>query len=456
MSMATARGRPREPMTARTVRTFFIAAFALSWGAGILFTIFPAPVEALFGPMGYTNPAFILIVYGPGIVAVAMVLRHYGIHGLGWFLRRFRLWRMAWGWWLLLLVGVPVVFYAGAAVNGTVGDGFPFTPWYAVLPALLPALLIGPIEELGWRGVALPLLQRRFAPLWSALILGVVWAVWHTPAFLFMSDTKQSAWAFGPFFLGLVAASVILTAMFNAARGSLLVAFLFHAQLNGPAWPDAQPWDMYLFVVLAAVVVLVDRKTMLTRGAGSTAVLMPADEPAERPRRIDDLVEVERWRSPGARRNRGRTTLLTLEALTGVAALVGGALLVISPAGRLLAADTEVLAGSPFSDWLVPGVLLMLLVGGGFVVTAIAVWIGARRARQLSIVAGVGLVLFELVEFAWIGFHPLQVVFGVVGTAIAVVAIRLPKEPVPASQPEPPGDGSTAADRVPSLARSGR
>jgi membrane protease YdiL (CAAX protease family) len=46
-----------------------------------------------------------------------------------------------------------------------------------VLPALLPAFLIGPIEELGWRGVALPLLQRRFAPLWASLIVGVVAAV---------------------------------------------------------------------------------------------------------------------------------------------------------------------------------------------------------------------------------------------------------------------------------------
>ena len=48
-----------------------------------------------------------------------------------------------------------------------------------------------------------------------------------------------------------VAISVILTPMFNAARGSLLVAALFHAQMNGPAWPDAQPWDMLGFVLVA-------------------------------------------------------------------------------------------------------------------------------------------------------------------------------------------------------------
>ena len=182
------------------------------------------------------------------------------------------------GWWLLLVIGLPAVFYLGAAVNGTLSDPFPFAPWYAVLPALLPALLIGPIEELGWRGIALPLLQRRLAPLWASLILGVVIAVWHTPAF-FLGGTKQSAWSYWPFFLGVVAISVILTAMFNASRGSLLVAVLFHAQVNGPAWPDAQPWDMYLFVVVAAVVVLVNRKAMLSRAAGATAILIDDGDP---------------------------------------------------------------------------------------------------------------------------------------------------------------------------------
>ena len=269
-------GSPKS-LTVRSLIPFFAWTFALSWGMGIAFVLFQSQVEALFGEMGYTNPVFIFMVYSPAIVGIAMVWRRYGLRGLGSFFRRFTLWRMAARWWLVLLVGIPAVYYAGAAISGGLSEPFPFAPWYTVLPALLPMLFIGPLEEIGWRGVALPLLQRRFAPLWSALILGVTMAVWHTPSFL-MSGTKQSAWEYWPFFFGLIAVGVILTAMFNASRGSLLVAFLFHAQLNNPIWPDAQPWDMWIFVAAAIVIAVLSRKALLDRGRGVTTVLMPETE----------------------------------------------------------------------------------------------------------------------------------------------------------------------------------
>ena len=61
--------------------------------------------------------------------------------------------------------------------HGRHGRPVPVLPVVRLLPALLAMLLIGPIEELGWRGVALPLLQRRFSPLWAGLILGLVVAL---------------------------------------------------------------------------------------------------------------------------------------------------------------------------------------------------------------------------------------------------------------------------------------
>ena len=105
--------------------------------------------------------------------------------------------------------------------EGTLSTAFPFPSWREALPALALALFLGPIEEFGWRGFALPLLQRRFVPFWAGLILGVIWALWHLPSFL-ISGMPQAAWSAGPYFLGIVVLSVILTPMFNASRGSLM------------------------------------------------------------------------------------------------------------------------------------------------------------------------------------------------------------------------------------------
>jgi len=260
-------------MTVRTLTAFLAISFGLTWGVAALILLFPDRAAALFGEMSGRNPLFILLVYSPGFAGVFLVWRQWGVQGLGRFFRRLTLWRAPTGWWLFLLLGIPAVFYAGAAITGTISDPFPFQPWHQVFAALAAALFLGPIEEFGWRGVALPLLQRKFSPLLAGLILGVIWGIWHIPAFL-MSGTLQSTWSFAPFFLGVVAISVILTPLFNASRGSLLIAVVYHFQMMNPIWPDAQPWDYVMFVATAVAVVWLNRQTMLRRDAGVTQVLI--------------------------------------------------------------------------------------------------------------------------------------------------------------------------------------
>ena len=50
---------------------------------------------------------------------------------------------------------------------------------------------------------------------------------------------------------------------------------LFHFQVNGPAWPDAQPWENYLFALVAIAVVILNRRAMLTGKDAVTEVLLP-------------------------------------------------------------------------------------------------------------------------------------------------------------------------------------
>lgn len=260
-------------MKTKTLIPFLAITFGLNFGlAGLLF-LFYDQIVAIFGEINAGNPLFILAVYSPGIAGIFLVLRHYGLKGLGKFLRRLTLWRAPVAWWVFLVLGIPALVYTGAAFIGSISKPFPYSPWYGILPAIIAALFLGPIEEFGWRGVAQPLLQRKFSPFWSALILGGIWGLWHIPAFL-IGGTPQSAWEFGPYFLGLVAIAVILTPLFNASRGSLLIAALFHFQIMNPVFPEAQPWDIYLFILTAIIVVWLNRHEMFRLGSGVTEVLL--------------------------------------------------------------------------------------------------------------------------------------------------------------------------------------
>ena len=163
--------------------------------------------------------------------------------------------------------------YLGAMIKGGNWAAFPFSPWHQVIPALALALFLGPIEEFGWRGLALPLLQRKYSPFWASIILGTIWMIWHIPAFL-IGGTIQSTWSFLPFFAGGVAMTIIFTEIFNDSKGSLLIPILLHFQLNNPIWPDAQPWDNFFIVVIAFIVVWLNRHTIFQRDSGITDVLM--------------------------------------------------------------------------------------------------------------------------------------------------------------------------------------
>ena len=273
LAYETTRTNQRREMGTKSLWAFLALTFGLSWVPMALFMIFPDQLTPIFGEISTSNPFFLLAVYAPGLSGIFLIWHHYGIKGLGSFFRRLFIWRAPIRWWLFLLLGIPVIIYAAAAITGTINEPFRFAPWYLVFPALAQSLLLGPLgEEFGWRGLALPLLQRRFSPFWASIILGVVWAIWHTPAFL-MNGTPQSGWSFGPFFVGLIAIAVILTPLFNASQGSLLIAILYHLNIMNPIFPDAQPWDSYLLAIAAVIIVFINRREMLQRGSGVTEVL---------------------------------------------------------------------------------------------------------------------------------------------------------------------------------------
>jgi membrane protease YdiL (CAAX protease family) len=252
---------------------FLALTFVITWCIVGFYVLTPDVAAGWFGEISGSHPLFFLATWAPAISALLLVLSYAGLPGMRRFLSRLLLWRAPTFWVAFILIGLPLIFASGSLLKG--GPILaPFAPDDAgpVIAILFMMLFLGPIEEFGWRGVLQPLLQRHMAPIWAGLLIGTIWGLWHLPAFA-LAGTVFGDWHFLPFFVGNVALAVLVTPIFNRTGGSLLWPMLFHWQLINPFWPDAQPWDTWIFAVVTVFVVWWNRDTMFTRKGAMTEVI---------------------------------------------------------------------------------------------------------------------------------------------------------------------------------------
>jgi len=200
---------------------FFPLAFVLSWYSFVLYHLGVPRATGGINPLGPAVAA---------VITAAVFDRGRGVKEL---LGRYLRWRVGWRPYLFALF-VPVAISAGAAtINVLMGARTPGRAQLAAWPQILPAFIfifffIGLGEETGWRGYALPQLQRVHSPVTASLILGVIWAAWHVPLM-----GREFAPPVVPFFVvSVLAGSVVSAWLFNRTGGSLLPQPAFHAAVN--------------------------------------------------------------------------------------------------------------------------------------------------------------------------------------------------------------------------------
>jgi hypothetical protein len=89
---------------------------------------------------------------------------------------------------------------------------------------------------------------------------------------------------------------------------------------------------------------------------------------------------------------------------------------------------TEWLAGSPFTDYFVPSLILFVVVGGSLLVAAVAVFLRRRTGRAAALAAGTILLTWIAAEMAIIGYVSwMQPATAAGGVVILVLAWLLPK-----------------------------
>jgi hypothetical protein len=108
--------------------------------------------------------------------------------------------------------------------------------------------------------------------------------------------------------------------------------------------------------------------------------------------------------------------LVGMELFVGLGALYGGGSLVADPSGGLLGMPVELLASSPFHDYLIPGLTLLLVNGVGSLVGMVLSLARVRWAGALGLVLGAFLVAWIVLQVLWIGpiswFQPAMLACG--------------------------------------------
>ena len=261
--------------------SFFVLAIGLTW----IFMITDALGSQGILPFRLPLPLMLVMGYMPTLAAVIVAGITEGKEAVRALFRKLLIARVGLRWYLVAIFGLPVIYVATLVIyNGF--SGLPAAPILSThMPALPPlqlALSIVPMflvigivngEELAWRGFALPRLQSRYNALTSSLILGAIWTLFHLPLFFTKTGSSQADESFVGFLFSTVAITILYTWIYNNTRGSVLLAYLFHASAN--TWTQvfsidhANPtigWILVgLMVLVAATVVIVTGAENLSR-----------------------------------------------------------------------------------------------------------------------------------------------------------------------------------------------
>ena len=215
--------------------SFVALAYAVSWG-----WTFPLVAVGDVIEKGLGWPTTLPALLGPALAAFVVTAAVWGLAGVRDLLARMARWRMPLRWWAaalsplaFLAVAVAVAWAAGEMPDWGAFGRYSGLSAIGVLPVAVIAVLSTLGEETGWRGFALPLLQRRYGALAAALLVTPIWALWHLPYFFTVSTYR----GFPPvgyvgFVFGLACGSIVLTWVYNGTGGSILACAVWPGLYN--------------------------------------------------------------------------------------------------------------------------------------------------------------------------------------------------------------------------------
>lgn len=247
---------------------FYILAFAISWLGMISAALGSHHIAPFDSP--YIQLLSVFYAVGPALATVIVLCVVEGKAGIQNLLKGLIRWRVGLVWYIVALLGSLMLLITAQGITQLLG----FSATIPTRPVdLSPYVVLGfavnffahICEEVGWRGFALPRLQKRHSAFIATLIVGTLWAFWHLPI-VFIVGNPMAEYPFLWFIL-IVTNAFIYTWIYNSTKGSILLVALFHGSLNvwGAFIPGVSPIaDVLLNCVVAIILITVFGKANLS------------------------------------------------------------------------------------------------------------------------------------------------------------------------------------------------
>jgi membrane protease YdiL (CAAX protease family) len=221
----------------RVVRRHALGSFfALAYATSLIALLAIGPPSLRDAPTRWTLTPLVmfpLMVIGVGLAGLGLTALVDGKTAVRTLLRRARQAARPRRYYAALLIPPAAILAALLVLRLLVSPVF--RPNLFPL-GLLFGLLAGLCEEFGWSGFAYPRMRARLGQLPAALLLGLLWGLWHFPVVdsLGVAHPHGDAWPlfFVSFLLILIALRVLIAWLYTAT-GSLQLAQLMHASSTG-------------------------------------------------------------------------------------------------------------------------------------------------------------------------------------------------------------------------------
>lgn len=208
---------------------YLFITFIITWGSW--FT-----VSALLGQDPLKQPFFILYVFGGfGPTISALIIKRFFCDKIEYtdFLKQIVRVKVNPGWYLFIFIAPLVLTFLPWLINLAITEKQQLLiqqPIY-MLFAMIPVMIIGGgLEELGWRGVLLPELMKKYSILVSTVIVSITWVVWHIPLW-FIKGVSQYGSNFVEFAFSVIGLALLLSIVYTKTK-SIFMCILFHSLVN--------------------------------------------------------------------------------------------------------------------------------------------------------------------------------------------------------------------------------